>query len=31
VQFNTTSGTRICPNPSRSGRFTFQYADPPRI
>ncbi|KAJ5490049.1 hypothetical protein N7453_010874 [Penicillium expansum] len=25
---NTTSGTRICPNPSSSDRFTFQHADP---
>ncbi|KAJ5926682.1 hypothetical protein N7516_008455, partial [Penicillium verrucosum] len=26
---NTTSGTRICPNPSSSDRFTFQHADHP--
>ncbi|KUM55712.1 hypothetical protein ACN42_g11529 [Penicillium freii] len=27
---NTTSRTRICPNPSSSDRFTFQNADHPQ-
>lgn len=27
---NTTSGTRICPNPSSFDRFTFQPADHPQ-